>query len=215
MEVNLRSRYLSLPDIIMDSWFFDEDAAPGHLDRPKVMAWVVGLEYVLRRTPSNGIFYIEYMGSAMNDGYWDDKEEPPDYNDGDYIVPEHLGMVLIGGDYAWELIAENWLSFLFGGGIGLGIVTGGMTQWYNGANATGDITCQQGDGRLTSPQNATAYERFISGCGDDGSKDIPAVLPIVDINLAVKFNVSHRASLRVEAGLHDLLYVGLSAGVSF
>ena len=80
MEANVRTRILRVPNSIMDVWFFDsDDQGSAPYDRPRVGAYSVGLEYVLKPRPVNWIFYYEYIGSLMSSGYWDDVEEPPQH----------------------------------------------------------------------------------------------------------------------------------------
>ncbi len=215
MEINFRGRYFSIPDSLLDIWYFDEGDPEGHLDRPSVRAWGVGLEFVAKQDSTNGIFYFEYLGNLINEGYWDDVEDPPNYQDGDYILPERLGIVDFGANYGHELKATDWLGFMPYGGLGMLIMTGQLTRWAPGPNATGDPTCAEGDGSLLDPQSASAYERQAAGCGDDGAKRIPKVLPIVDVGMAIRFNFNDRATLRIEGGLHDMLFVGASTGVVF
>jgi hypothetical protein len=216
MEVNFRGRYLFLPDTILDTWYFNEGDTPGHLARPSLRAWTTGLEYVLKKDNANGIFYVEYMGFLLDEGYWDDRENPPRDTDGSWLRPDRLGMVNVGANYAYELHTnEKWLSFLFGTGLGIGVITGGILEWKPGPSAVGDMNCEQGNGVLGDPTNATAIERYLAGCGDDGEIGLPPVLPVVDLNLGVRFNFSDRANLRLETGFHDMLYAGIASGVVF
>jgi hypothetical protein len=217
MEVNFRGRYLSLPSGLLNPWYFNADDVPGHPERPSVKAWSAGLEWVIKNEQANGIFYAEYAGFVIDEGYWDDREDPPITTDGDYIVPDGLGLVDLGANYAYELhTGQPWLSFLFGGGLGVGFVTGQLVDWKPGQLATNDPDCQLGDGSLASPITATSYERNEAGCGDDGPLDLPmSVWPMVDVNVGVRFTFSDRANLRLEGGLHDLFYVGMAAGVVF
>lgn len=207
MELNFRARYVSVPDSVVDLGYFNEnDPGANPLARPKMRGYAVGVEYVLKPHPSNWIFYGEYIGNTMKEGYWDDIEEPAQHDDGDWIQPNGFGMVVLGANYAHEIEAANWVSFLIGGGLGLGIITGELTQWNGG-----------GDTDNTEPDclpSSAAYERRYA-CADDGAKRFPGVLPMVDITAGVRFNFGDSANLRIEGGLHDMLYVGTAFGVSF
>ncbi len=221
MEVNFRSRWLTVPDSLVDIAFFDQESSgvlAAHPDRPKVGAWSAGLEWVVKSRSANGIVYFEYAGSLVDEGYWDDAlEDTPDYADGEYLVPDRLGFVALGADYAHEVHATDWLSFLAGGGLGVLRITGRMIRWRPGSvenpeSSLGDPYCTQGD---LQNWKAPAYERYAAGCGDDGEKSLPRVLPLVDLNLGVRFHVADRANLRLEGGLHDMFYLGMAAGVEF
>jgi hypothetical protein len=211
MEVNLRYRYMSVPDAIIDIWFFDEDDAGANpYARPGVRMYALGVEYVLKPRPSNWIFYYEYIGSSMEEGYWDDVEEPAQHDDGDWIQPDRLGMHALGFNYAHEVDATDptrdvWLSFLFGAGLGAGLVTGDMVTWHPGGNDNVTSGC-----RLEDP----SYLRKDT-CPADDRKRIPRVLPIVDLTASARLNFADRANVRLDLGLHDVLYVGTAVGGVF
>jgi hypothetical protein len=209
MEVGLRGRYMAVPNGIIDSFVFShkDDAFP---DRPSIWGVSGGLEFVIRNQNANGIFYVEYLFSGIKEGYWDDVESPPDFDDGSYLVPERLGLVNLGANGAYEIHANSWFSFLFGGGLGLGILTGQLTEWEPGEDGSGESDNTDPDCGPTEP----AYDRK-DHCADDGALGLPPVVPLVDMFLAVRFHMGDRATLRLEGGLHDMLYTGMSVGVKF
>jgi hypothetical protein len=210
MEVGFRTRYMSIPNGILDPFVFahDDDEFP---DRPTIKGLAFGLEYVLRNEHANGIFYTEYMMSRIGEGYWDDVEDPPDYNDGSWLQPQRLGMVVLGADGAYEIYAKPWWSFVFGGGLGLGIVTGKMIEWEPGEPLDGT---EQDNSEPDCGRTDASFIRK-DNCADDGALHIPAVLPIIDINIGTRFHISDRATIRLEGGLHDMFYGGMSVGVVF
>lgn len=211
MEVNFRGRYEFLPNSLLNIWYETHEGET--IERPKVQAYSLGLEFVVRNDQANGIFYVDYLSSLLKPGYWDDIDNPPDYTDGEYIKPETFGMVMIGADYAYELHATNWFSVLFGAGLGVGIKTGNLVKWEPG----GDVNSADPD----CGPDAPAYERALGldeggdECANDGVKDIPTALPVLDINLGVRFNINDHSSIRLEGGLHDLPYGGGSVGITF
>lgn len=214
--VGFRSKYMAVPDSILDLFTYSHASEP--ISRPSVSAYSLGLEFVVegnrdKTTRPNGIFYAEYIGAVMAPGYWDDRENPPDYDDGSWIVPDDLGMVAIGADYMSEFMITDWFAFMVGAGLGIGFVTGELTEWEPGEpDANGDNT------DWTCGPAAPAYDRADSDkadCPDDGSVAVPAVLPIVDVLAAVRFNIKDRASVRIEGGFHDMFYGGLAVGIVF
>lgn len=213
MEINLRSRYLNIPNGIMDTWYFDkgDEGVNYPYERPKIRLYSVGIEYVLKPRPSNWIFYYEYTGSLMGEGYWDDVEEPAEHDDGDWINPKNFGMHSLGVNYATEIPVtpvtnDVWLSLLFGGGLGIGFVTGELEQWHPGSNP--DNT------ELDCLPDAPSYERK-DQCAPDGEKRFPTVLPIVDLTGSARVNFADKANVRVDFGVHDMFYVGGAMGGVF
>lgn len=214
MELGFRGRYLAVPPSILDIWFFDEDA-PGWIHnqpRPGVKGYSAGIEFIVKsqvepdsNTGSNGIFYVQWLANLTPAGYWDDREEPPNHTDGDYLAPtRNLGMVLVGANYAFELHMVKTantngnfgMSMVVGGGLGAGILVGQLEYW----RPEGGVT---------------AIERFEAGLEKEGNKPIPPVLPVVDLSLAFRFNFGDRLVLRMEGGLQNMLYAGGSLGLMF
>ena len=211
METNFRVRYLSVPNSVMDIWFFDSDEEGANpFERPKIRMYTFGVEYVLKPRPMNWIFYYEYIGSGIREGYWDDAEEPADHDDGDWIKPSGFGMHALGANYAHEIDVSDperavWVSMLFSAGLGAGIVSGQLQTWHPGGNETITNQCLR---------DAPAYERKDS-CPDDGSVRLPGLLPILDLTMSARVNFSERATARLDVGLHNLFYVGTSFGTVF
>ena len=60
-----------------------------------------------------------------------------------------------------------------------------------------------------------AYKLYLEGEPPEGDKRIPPVYPMVDINTGLRFNFGDRAVLRIEGGLHTLVYWGGTLGIMF
>lgn len=205
MEINFRSRYAVVPDSIIDTWYFRDDEGL-QFDRPLIKGTAFGLEFVTKKDNANGVFYFEYLGANMDEGYWDDREDPPDHLDGEYLRPTpNLGVMSFGADYYYESFFVRTaqtngvfgLSFVVGGGLGVGVVVGEIESW------------EQENG-------VPAYERVQNGQEADGPmSEVPPVIPMVDINAGLRFNFGDRAVLRVEGGLHTMLYFGGALGIMF
>ena len=216
MEINFRGRYLTLPDGLLDIWYYDEGDDGVTMDRPKVRAWGVGLEWWARwETGACFTVFFDYLGHMIDEGYWDDVEEPANHHDGEYLVPSRLGIIDFGFGPGYEAKITPWMGFMFWGGLGPLFLTGEFDHWVHGSNAENDPYCEQGDGTLSDPVNSPAYERYAAGCGSDGAKRIPSVLGVVDLVVALHFDFNQRANLRIEGGIHDLPFVGMATGVTF
>ncbi|MBM4367511.1 MAG: hypothetical protein FJ102_14960 [Deltaproteobacteria bacterium] len=219
MEVNFRGRYMTVPTGTLDLWSeaHEDDEYPA---RPDVNAYTLGLEFVIKEKSANGIFYIEFFKPLIEDGYWDDIDHgSPDPLDGSWVdFSDEFSFVNIGANYAYELHATKWLSFLFGAGLGMGIKIGNVYEWQpgedpsnpEGNNDNYDVDCGS---------DAAAYDRADPdgyNCHYDAEifGDVP-VIPMIDINIGVRFNINDRAAIRLEGGLHDMFYGGGAVGVVF
>ncbi len=196
MEVNLRARYLAVPDVLLDLGSYNGDdvhetTGAIHPERPKVRAAAAGIEFAIRKDNANGIFYFEYMPALVEDGYWDDRESDQDnFSDGDYVTMADLALINLGANYAYEVRPVPFWSFFAGAGLGLAIKRGEIVHWDR-VDANGNPV------------------------GESEVLDTPPVLPILDINVGMRFHFADRANLRVEAGFHNMFYVGAAAGVVF
>jgi len=212
LEVSFRGRMLSIPNSIIDIWYFSnadhDEAGVGNVpDRPTIRGYGLGLEFVVKGDTANGIFYFDWLNSTLDEGYWDDREGlgAEDYSDGEYIVPAaNLGILAFGANYGYEVhfvrTAETngkfGLSFLVGGGLGVGIMLGTLDAW-------------------TNEDGVPSYVWHQNGADPYGEKGIPKIYPMVDINAGLRFNFGDRVVLRVEGGLHTLIYLGGTLGIMF
>ncbi|MEQ1569317.1 MAG: hypothetical protein ABMA64_27010 [Myxococcota bacterium] len=208
MEFGIRVRSVSIPRTVLNTWFFDQnDENWAYIEeRPAVRGTAMGLEYGVRGAKANGTFYVEFVDSAVRGGYWDDREEPADHLDGDFLVPSTgMGLVTLGANSAYEAHFVHLdqtggrfgLSFLTGGGLGVGVLAGSLDRWR--------------------PDNMgnPAYKRYLDGLPPDSGKELPRVYPMVDLNFGLRMNFGDLVVWRIEGGLHTLLYYGTSVGVSF
>jgi hypothetical protein len=207
-EFSFRIRGMTVPDSILDIWYFNEDDdgwALGSQPRPQAQGYSLGFEYCIKGPSANGIFYFDYADSTMKEGYWDDVEEPADHLDGSYIVPQkNFGLVIIGADFGYEvhfIRTEDTkgafgLSLIPGAGLGVAIMTGDLDEW----EPTG---------------SDPAYVLHDQGSPKTDEVRIPGVLPMLDINLSLRFNFGDRVVMRWETGLHDIIYYGGSLGIMF
>ncbi len=211
MQVGARGRYMSIPGSFLNPYLFDRDVAP----RPKIRAYAAGLEYTLANPTTQWTFYAERISFMVDEGYWDDVEEPADHIDGEWIVPSQgFGLVAVGANAGKDIPITDtekdvWVDFHVSGGLGLGIVTGDLTRWRAGDNYTEDpvidVECLPDD---------PAYVRKDS-CANDGTVKAPPVVPLLDLNLGFQFHFTENVYLRIEGGLHDMVYGGGALGGRF
>lgn len=206
--VNARYRYLWLPRGVLNPWYYASDET--RLPRPNASAHVVGAEFTVDPMPATFSAWAEAWAANLDEGYWDDIETPQDNFDGDWIRPEGIGMIAIGGNFGheWSLTpttADAWLGFAVGGGLGLGIPWGSFSRWQPGWATSPQTLCQ--------PLSPSEIRQLT--CEPDEVTKAPPVLPIIDITLALKLHVLERGVLRFEAGIHDVPFIGFAAGGQF
>jgi hypothetical protein len=212
MEANLRFRRLSVPRSFVDAWFYDKDDGSPY-ERPKIGANAFGAEFVMRSRPTHWLFYFEYLKNTTGEGYWDDVEngEPIDHDDGDWVRPDGVGAFVLGATIQNELRltpdgATVGGAFLFGGGVGLVFVGGDLLTWHDGT-----------DPDIAEPSclpKSDSWKRK-DACAEDGDKRIPRLLPMIDLSLSAQIDYRDKAQLRIDVGIHDLLFFGLAAGAAF
>lgn len=219
LELGFRVRSLSVPSGMLDIWYSDSDIPGWPLQgegRPKVQGVSYGLQWTFNMDNDQGIVYVDWVDANMAAGYWDDIEEPPNLQDGDYVVPtRNFGMLVIGGNYgrAYPMVKMSrtrgifGMDFEVGGGLGVGVIVGQMNKWKEGENDTPAYV------RFQAGEDPTAAVFPDSGLGNDVRRS--RVYPMVDFNLGLKLNFGNRVVLRLEGGLHTMLFYGASLGFRF
>lgn len=212
--VNVRYRNMFVPRNIIDIWYFDESepGARSELPRTNIGADVFGLELALEPAPASFLFYAEYWKVRMEGSYWDDREDPPNHNDGDWLTPEKLGIVALGADFGHEMPLSSetkpfWLGLRLGGGLGLAIPTGRIDQWHIGRDFSTEST------NACMPQGA-AWERK-DQCDPDEQLGLPPVAPVLDLDFALRLHLGESGLLRIDTGLHNMVYFGVAGGAVF
>lgn len=203
----IRARTLRLPAVLVDQRYSDAIDAdwPWSEPRPELSGSGVGLEFLIRGKRVNGIFYAEYVDSAMQAGYWD-RRDTADPLDGTYLAPGRaFGVLAVGATAAYEVhlvrtsttAGAFGLSLLFGGGLGAGVFVGRLDAW--GPDESGN----------------PGYARFLLGQRPDSGFAIPPVIPILDVTAAVRFNVGDRVLATIDGGLHNAPYAGATLSVLY
>ncbi len=206
-EVGVRYRFLNVPDNVADWWLHGPDDNPELPPRPHVAATGVGIDYRIGKGVNAGVFYVEWLKALVTEGYFDDREDPPDFYDGDYIVPVNFGAVNLGAVYEanFQVVETERLTVepLLGFGLGVAILTGRLENW------DGQIDETTGD--LIAP-----WDWYAMNPDDpDGVFEIPPALPLVDVVFGTRFVIDDHYAIRVEGGFHVMPNVGVTFGYQF
>lgn len=228
-EVNFRVRRLMVPSGLLTTFGFEDDtedynwalrptsdycvATPGSkacgTARPTVNAMSYGVEFLAKFNRDTVLFYFDYADSEMQAGYWDDSEDgddPDDNDDGDFLAPgPNFGAILAGVNYQADIAIVKpsktkgafGMDFTAGAGLGLLVLVGQLDRWDGESSPT------------------PAYEQYDRGDEPRPDGEVGRFWPAVDVNLGFKFTFAERAVLRLEGGLHTMLYFGGSVGFRF
>lgn len=211
MQAGLRARTMSIPGAFLDPYLFNESNAP----RPTVRALAWGGEFTLANPATQWIFYVERIQLQVEEGYWDDVEEPADHFDGQWIDPsDGFGLVALGANAGKDIpitddTKDVWLDFHISGGLGLGIPTGELVRWRAGVNYTSDPVTDE----TCLPDEMASVRK--DTCGNDGTVNLPPVVPLLDFNLGFQTHFGENVYLRLEGGLHSMIYGGAALGGRF
>ena len=206
-DINVTYKNASLPDGWLDSFFSNGDE-----ERPTIKTESFGLEYARTKDKTTWVLYYEYIQNKTKSGYWDDLEEPLDRSDGVWIKPIDVNMHTLGFQSIFNInipVPQDKVTVnaLIGGGLGIGILTGSIERWHNGATEYAE------DNSGCVPFGDAIVREAL--CGNNPDVDglpIP-VLPVLDLTTGVQVRYD-RFSTKIMFGLHNLPYVGFSLGYS-
>jgi hypothetical protein len=171
-----------------------------------------GAEVVGRKGDSDIVFGLEYDGASPENGLYQDKGDDPGQcllDSGkcpDYTRFDGLGMIGLDASFIWHANLSSKVQLRYGGGLGIGIVTGALykTKMRCPAGTTNDD--------LDDP----------NACGDPNvganqvepekkSDDVPPVVPIINALIGARFLISDNLAVNVETGFRDVFYLGMGA----
>jgi len=199
--LGLRARWVSVP-----SWLLGV-----FLDQSKSLSsYSVGLEGFRRHGDFDFVLGVAWQSLSPPDGNWLGKGKNP-VTDTDYVQFRGLGAVSIDAAFILRKDLSQYVTFHYGGGLGLGIVTGKMLRTSDGtagcASSPGDVTkcypvltppCNSGpcsESQLKASEgNTDSYQhgsRFTDG-------DFPPVYPILELLTGLDFRIPSVNGLEVK-----------------
>ncbi len=209
--VALRLRSVHVPQSILE--LFVDRAADGASNIG------YGVELVRRRGTAELQLGFEFEHITVGEGVWINKGENVAAGDeADFILsPEHSGKDL--GWFTMEFTFINhaqinkYLAFRYGGGAGLGVITGELHH-YN-------IICNGATNSNPSPGCVPPDSRFSgSGSYSEGTQtevkyDLPPVFPVINAIIGLQIKPIDKLVVNIEAGIRSLPFFGISTGYFF
>jgi hypothetical protein len=172
----------------------------------------IGLDLVRRRGNLELQLGFEFEHVQPNEGVWINSGDNVAAGDeADYII----GPDRAGADLGWFTLEftflnhapiNKYLAVRYGGGAGLGIVTGKLQKY--------DVPCSGG----ATNENPTpgCVPMGINGgtanAGTPNDYDLPPVFPVVNAILGLQIRPVEKAVINIEAGIRTLPFLGISAG---
>jgi len=210
--VDLRLRHVWLPQGLME--LFTSRAAGGAGNNG------IGFDLVRRRGNVELQLGFEYEHVNLAEGVYIDSGKTVPGDTADYILsPEHAGT-----DFGWFTIEftfinhaqiNKYLAVRYGGGAGIGILTGSVKRFdvqctAASSNTNVDPGCVPPDfgGQATvTPDHA--------GDPEPGAYGLPPVFPVVNAIVGLQIRPNDKAVINIEGGIRTLPFIGMSAGYFF
>lgn len=196
--IGLRARMVIIPSFMFGLYQADGGRT--------VVAPVIGLEYVSRRNGFEYDAWLTYGSYAMDEAPFKAKSDPDNAYE---IVKSELKVVSVGADFLWTTPIDGGVSFVYGGGAGIGAVFGDLRR-----NQAEPPSGTQGDPNdyVKCPAPGPSANGY---CGNDndhygdytepnwfdgGSK--PVIFPWIALpQLGMRWKPSRKFVLRVDTGL--------------
>jgi len=191
----------------------------------------LGGEFVRRKGDFDLVASMNFGFYSPPDGTYMGKNKDPMY-DADYVQFRNLNVIAFDVAFIWHHQFLKWLSLVYGGGLGLGIVLGDI---YRISDYVGNCRLENlknlGQCNPTSnPQdleawnkNHNAWANSHAGTGSD-SAQAPhlyredgkwPVIPILHLLVGVNFKINEQFSVRVDGGFHNAFYLGAAGHYFF
>lgn len=176
----------------------------------------LGLDFVRRRGDLELQLGFEYEKITPGSGVWIKKGDNVAAGaEADYILTpeqagEALGWFTIEFTFLNHAAITDQFAIRYGGGAGLGIVTGSLQRY--------DIICNGATNEM--PEPGCVPPRFSgngSYSGGDAPKkyELPPVFPVVNAIIGLQFKPNENVTINLEGGIRTLLFFGLSGAYFF
>jgi hypothetical protein len=209
--VGLRLRSVHVPQSVLE--LFIDRAAGGASNTG------FGVELIRRRGTVELQLGFEFEHLTVGEGVWINKGDNVGAGDeADYVLsPDHapssLGWFTIDFTFLNHAVINKYVSVRYGGGAGLGIITGGLYR-YN-------VICVGATNN--NPEPGCVPTKF-SGAGQDSDGqgfnspqkyDLPPVFPVINGIIGVQFKPIDKLTINLEGGIRTLPFFGASAAYFF
>jgi hypothetical protein len=205
--VDIRLRHVVIPKGLVE--LFVEHAAGGSSNNG------IGLDLVRRRGDLELQLGFEFEHIEPTEGVWINKgDNVANGDEADYIInPDHagknLGWFTIEFTFLNHAPINKYLAVRYGGGAGIGIITGELQHYDVICNGATNGSPEPGCVPQTAPFNGTG-----SATGPV-AYDFPPIFPVVNAIIGLQIKPAPKAVINVEGGIRTVPFIGISAGYFF
>lgn len=215
--IDLRLRNVRVPRGML-GWFMNH-AADGASN------FGYGVDFIRRRGNLEIALGLEFEHITLGEGVYIDNGTSVPAGAVDYIIgPDHapngdtLGWFTIDFTFMDHVPINKYVSFRYGGGAGLGILTGALYRWdvMCGAGATNDnpgLACVPGDvSYLSNGTGHTADDQNGAPESVPAKYNLPPVFPVLNAIVGIQIKPFDKAIINIEGGIRTLPFIGISFG---
>lgn len=215
--IDIRLRNVRVPKGMLE-WFVNH-AADGASN------FGYGIDFIRRRGTLELQLGLEFEHINIGEGVYIEKNKTVPGDPADYIIgPDHapngdnLGWVTLEFTFINNTPINKYVSFRYGGGAGLGILTGGLYRWDvacggGATNSNPEPGCIPGD--VSYLTNGTGHTSDDSNGGKETvpvKYDLPPVFPVINAIIGVQIKPFDKAVINIEGGIRTLPFIGMSFG---
>ena len=192
--IGARLRYVFIPRAVLEL-FLDHATSLG--------AMGLGAEFVRRRGDFEIVAGLEYDSLKADSGLYQEKGKNIFSNPPDFTTFDGFGMFGLDVSFLWNHRVHEKVTLRYGAGVGLGFILGDIMKQKT--------QCLPG----TTVGNLDSGHCPVGAAPPRPRDDVLPVVPIINASFGARVKVHDRVHVNVDAGIHDVFFLGLSSDYSF
>lgn len=206
--VGLRIRNVRVPKALLELFV---ESVPGGASNLGL-----GVELTRRRGTVEIQLGLEYEKITPAEGPWINKNEPVPLNEADFVLSperagESLGWFTIEFSFLNHAVINKNFSVRYGGGAGLGIMTGNLYRYDVQCNPTATNANPEPGCRPSQVPGGTG----VATSGTPVKYDLPPVFPVVNAIIGLQIKPVDKVVINIEAGIRTIPFFGTTVGYFF
>jgi hypothetical protein len=202
--IGIRLRQVYIPEKIIELFV---TKAPGTVSNTGI-----GFELTRRKGTSELQIGVEVEHLQVPQGVWINKGDNVPQDEIDYQLNEGgFGWVTFEFNFINHAPINNWLSFRYGGGAGLGVLFGQVRHI--------DIQCSGSSTNSNTDPGCVPPEFGGQGTNTHGGAhvpyDLPPVFPVITGLIGLQFKPMDNLTINLEGGIRTLPFFGVSSSYFF